>query len=182
MVIIFVVFTLFLSAGSKSGQEKRLAACQNNLQNIYAAFKTYSVDNNGALPARPGARTSEVPLSELVPKYTTGTSFFVCPGGQGTPLPDAQPFANKRISYAYYTSRKLDDGSGAPLMSDAQVDTTAKSPGQIVFSLDGKKPGNNHNKFGGNVLFCDGNVQFTPPRLAFPLPLATNGDLLNPKP
>jgi prepilin-type processing-associated H-X9-DG protein len=52
----------------------------------------------------------------------------------------------------------------------------------MVFSPDGKKPGNNHNKFGGNFLFCDGNVQTTPARLAFPLPQATNVILLNPKP
>ena len=181
-VIIFIVFTLFISAGSKSGQEKRLAACQSNLQNIYAALRTFSQDNNGALPAVPGAQTSEAPLSLLVPKYTTGSEFFICPGGRDKPLPDAQPFADRKISYAYYLGRTLEDGSDAPLVSDAQVDTASKTQGQIVFSPDGKKPGNNHNKFGGNFLFCDGNVQPTPARLAFPLPQATNVILLNPKP
>jgi prepilin-type processing-associated H-X9-DG protein len=181
-VILFIVFTLFLSAGSKSGQEKRLAACQSNLQNIYAALRTYSQDNNGTLPAVPGAQTSEAPLSLLVPKYTTGSEFFICPGGRDKPLPDAQPFADRKISYAYYLGRTLEDGSAAPLVSDAQVDTASKTQGQIVFSPDGKKPGNNHNKFGGNFLFCDGNVQTTPARLAFPLPPATNVILLNPKP
>jgi prepilin-type processing-associated H-X9-DG protein len=62
------------------------------------------------------------------------------------------------------------------------VDTAPKTPGQKVFSLDGKKPGNNHNKFGGNFLFCDGNVQYTPAQLAFALSSATNVVLLNPKP
>lgn len=182
VVIIFVVFTLFISAGSKSGQEKRLAACQSNLQSIYAALRTFSQDNNGALPAIPGAHTSEAPLSLLVPKCTTGSEFFICPGGKDKLLPDARPFADKKISYAYYMGRTLQDGSDAPLVSDAQVDTAPKLPGQIVFSTDGKKPGNNHNRFGGNFLFCDGNVQTTPARLAFPLPPATNVVLLNPKP
>jgi len=182
MVILFVVFTLFLSAGSKSGQEKRLAACQNNLQSLYAAMKTFSMDNNGALPAVPGAETSEAPLSRLVPKDTTDTELFICPGSNDKPLPEAQPFADKKISYAYYMGRTFEAGSAAPLISDAQIDTAAKSAGQLVFSPDGKKPGNNHNKFGGNVLFCDGNVQYTPARLTFPLPLATNVVLLNPKP
>ncbi len=182
MVIIFIVFTLYLSSGSKSGQEKRLAACQANLQSIYAALNTFSQDNNGALPVVPGASTSEAPLSLLVPKYTTGTEFFICPGGSDKPLPDAQPFANRKISYAYYMGRALADGAGAPLMSDAQVDTAPKTPGQTVFSFNGKKPGNNHNKFGGNFLFCDGNVQYTPAVLTFALPPATNVILLNPKP
>ena len=182
MVIIFILFTLYFSSGSKSAQEKRLAACQANLQSIYAALSTYSQDNDEALPAIPGAQTSEAPLSLLVPKYTTGAEFFICPGGKDKPLPDAQPFADRKISYAYYLGRTLADGSAAPLASDAQVDTAPKTPGQTVFSLDGKKPGNNHNKFGGNFLFCDGNVQYTPARLAFALPPATNVVLLNPKP
>jgi prepilin-type processing-associated H-X9-DG protein len=182
MVILFILFTLYLSSGSKSAQEKRLATCQGNLQSIYAALSTFSQDNNGALPAVPGAPTSEAPLSLLVPKYTTGTEFFICPGGKDKPLPEARPFADKKISYAYYVGRALADGAGAPLMSDAQVDTAPKTPGQTVFSLDGKKPGNNHNKFGGNFLFCDGNVQYTPAQLAFALPPATNVVLLNPKP
>jgi prepilin-type processing-associated H-X9-DG protein len=182
VVIIFILFTLFISSGSKSGQEKRLAACQINLQNIYAGLRTFSADNNGALPAVPGAETSEPPLSLLVPKYTTGSEFFICPGGKDKALPDARPFADKKISYAYYMGRTLQDGPVAPLVSDAQVDTAPKTAGQPVFSPDGKKPGNNHNKFGGNFLFCDGNVQATPARLAFALSIATNAVLLNPKP
>jgi len=117
-----------------------------------------------------------------VPKYTTGTEFFICPGGKDKPLPSAQPFADKKISYAWYMGQALADGARAPLVSDAQVNTLPKTTGQLVFSLDGKKPGNNHNKFGGNVLFGDGNVQYTPAVLTFPLPLATNVILLNPKP
>jgi prepilin-type processing-associated H-X9-DG protein len=182
VVIIFILFTLFLSSGSKSYQEKKLTECQGQLQSIYAGLRTFSQDNNGALPAVPGVQTSEAPLSLLVPKYTTGSGFFICPGGKDKPLPDAQPFADRKISYAYYMGRTLQEGSEAPLVSDAQVDTASKMPAQIVFSPDGKKPGNNHNKFGGNFLFCDGNVQYTPARLAFPLPQATNVILLNPKP
>jgi prepilin-type processing-associated H-X9-DG protein len=179
VVIIFIVFTLFLSSGSKNYQEKKLTECQGQLQSIYAALRTFSQDNNEVVP---GAQTSEAPLSLLVPKYTTGSEFFICPGGKDKPLPDAQPFADKKISYAYYMGRRLADGPGAALVSDAQVDTASKTPGQIVFSPDGKKPGNNHNKFGGNFLFCDGNVQYTPSRLAFALSPATNVVLLNPKP
>jgi len=182
MVIIFILFTLYLSSGSKNEQEKRLAACQGNLQSLYAALSTYWQDNNEALPVIAGAQTSEAPLSLLVPKCTTGTEFFICPGGKDKPLPDAQPFADKKISYAYYMGRKLADGPAAALLSDAQVDTAPKTPGQTVFSLDGKKPANNHTKFGGNFIFCDGSVQYTPAQLTFALPPATNVVLLNPKP
>jgi hypothetical protein len=42
--------------------------------------------------------------------------------------------------------------------------------------------GENHNRFGGNFLFCAGNVRTTPARTAFPLPQGTDVILLNPKP
>ena len=94
-VIIFILFTLSISPRSKSHQEKALAECQNHLQNIYAALRTFSGDNQAALPAVPGAETSETPLSLLVPKYTTGSEYFICPGGQDKALPEARPFAAK---------------------------------------------------------------------------------------
>jgi len=68
-----------------------------------------------------------------------------------------------------------------PLLSDRQVDTKSKVPGQQVFSATGKPPGNNHDKIGGNVLFCDGHVQRTAAAAAFSLVLTQGVVLLNPK-
>ncbi len=48
------------------------------------------------------------------------------------------------------------------LMSDRQVDTQSKAAGQAVFSSTGKPPGSNHDKYGGNLLFCDGHVELIP--------------------
>ncbi len=182
MAIIVVLFTLYFSSGSQGNQARKLKECENNLQNVYAALRTYATDNKDALPGLPQAQTSEAPLSLLVPQYTTGAGFFICPGSKDKSLPDAKPFANRKISYAYYMGRKLADGASAPLMSDEQVNTLPKTAGQIVFSPDGQPPGNNHNKYGGNVLFCDGNVQSSLPKAAFDLPTGTDVILLNPKP
>lgn len=182
VAIIFILFTLYFGAGGRVYQAKKLEQCRKNLQNIYVAFRIYAQDHNEALPAMASARTSEAPLSLLVPKYTTGADFFVCPGSKDKPLPDAKPFADRKISYAYYMGRTLNDGADKPLMSDRQVDTSPKNAGQIVFSPDGKRPGNNHKQFGGNFLFCDGNVQASPAQSAFTLATATNVNLLNPKP
>ena len=68
------------------------------------------------------------------------------------------------------------------LMSDRQVDTQPKHPGDFVFSPDGKAPGNNHHKFGGNFLLGDGSVSDSPALLAFPLAIPPGVVLLNPKP
>jgi prepilin-type processing-associated H-X9-DG protein len=182
VALIFVLFTLYFSGGSKNYQLRQIAKCESNLQNVYVSLRTYSLENHDQLPFLAGATTSEAPLSQLVPRSTTGTEFFTCPGSKDSPLPDAEPFANRRISYAYYMGHTIRDGTGQPLISDRQVNTNSKHAGEPLFSADGKKPGNNHNKYGGNVMFCDGAVLASPPRSSVILTNSTNVVLLNPKP
>jgi prepilin-type processing-associated H-X9-DG protein len=66
------------------------------------------------------------------------------------------------------------------LVTDRQVDTQPKAAGQLVFSADGKAPGNNHRQFGGNFLFCDGHVEPSSPKSAIALDLKPGEILLNP--
>jgi prepilin-type processing-associated H-X9-DG protein len=80
---------------------------------------------------------------------------------------------------------RLEGSPGAPatvLLSDRQVNTEPKHPGEFVFSPDGKSPGNNHYKFGGNFLFSDGSVQPSDSQLSFSLVEPPGVVLLNPKP
>ena len=63
-----------------------------------------------------------------------------------------------------------------------KVNAEPKRAGEIVFSMNGKPPGNNHHKYGGNFLMCDGSVQFSPAQLTFSLAGAPGVVLLNPKP
>ena len=147
MVLIIVMFTFYFGGGSRSYQTRQMAKCEKNLENIYVALKTYSLDHNGQFPQLAGAATAEPALSLLVPRATTGTEVFICPGGKDKPLPEAQPFADRRISYAYYMGQTAAAGADDPLVSDRQVDTNSKTRGQPLFSADGKKPGNNHNKY-----------------------------------
>ena len=185
LVVVALILTMYVMAygpAQKSFQEKQLIVCQKNLLMIQIALKIYASDYHDSYPVVPGALSSETPLSLLVPRDTTETAIFICPGSARRRLPEAEPFTHRKISYAYYMGRTLQDGSEAALASDAQVDAAPKTPGQTVFSPDGKKPGNNHYQYGGNFLFCDGSVQYTPSRLAFTLPPATNVVLLNPKP
>lgn len=182
MALIVVMFTMYWSGGSRSYQTKQMANCEKNLENIFVALKTYSVNNQGRFPTLAGATASEPVLSQLVPRATTGTEYFICPGTKDKKLPDALPFAGARISYAFYEGHVSSDGADEPLVSDRQVDTNSKTQGQLLFSPDGKKPGNNHDKYGGNVMFCDGTVRNSPPKAAFDLTNAPNVTLLNPSP
>jgi prepilin-type processing-associated H-X9-DG protein len=180
--LIIIMFTLYWGGGSRSYQARQIANCEKNLEYVFVALKTYSVDNDGKFPFLANAQTSEPVLSQLVPRSTTRTEFFICPGGRDKDLPSSQPFANRTISYAYYMGHNSAEGADQPLVSDRQVDTNSKLSGQRLFSLDGKKPGNNHNKYGGNVMFCDGSVRSSPALAAFDLTNAPNVVLLNPNP
>ena len=82
MVIIIVLVTLYFGSSAKSWQIKQIAACAKNLDNVYVALTTSANDNNGRFPVLTNAETSEAVLSELIPRYTTGTEYFTCPGSK----------------------------------------------------------------------------------------------------
>ena len=181
LALLLVLTTMYWGFSSRSHQEQQKKACAQNLQKIYVALEIFANEHTNGFPDLPGATTSEEPLAELVPRYTVDTSIFICPGSKDAPLPSGESILRRKISYAYYMGRQQPDASEA-LMSDRQVDTNSKSAGQLAFSDTGKPPGNNHYKYGGNVLFCDGRVEPTAARLAFSLVVTQGVVLLNPKP
>ncbi len=183
VVSILMILTVMLdSQFSMSHQQRALAGCRGNLQKIYLALSLYANDNHGDFPSQIGAARSEGPLSLLIPRSTTETAFFICPGSGDDAIPEGEPFNHRRISYAYYMGWTTTTGAGQVIASDWQVDTAPKNTGQQIFSLDGKGPGNNHQKHGGNLIFIDGQTitcgSKTPRDLRCPSAIA----LLNPKP
>lgn len=182
LALILILTVMFYGHGSRSWQQRQKIACQKNLQTIYIALEIYANEHQGAFPIRGDAQTAEAALSLLVPRYTTVTESFICPGSKDAALPEGESFEKRKISYAYYMGRRLADSTEA-VMSDEQINTKAKMVSELVFSADGKsKPGKNHNKFGGNVLFCDGRTEESPAKSAFPLSVTPGVVLLNPKP
>jgi len=181
LALILILTTMMWSFGSASRQRSQKKLCADNLQKIYLALQIYANDFKGALPQNTNAVTSEEVLDQLVPKYTADTSIFICPGGRDAQISSGEPLRKHKISYAYFMGRRLDPPQN-PLMSDRQVDTEPKYPGEFVFSPNGKPPGNNHHKYGGNFLFCDGSVQDSPAQLTFSLAAEPGVVLLNPKP
>jgi prepilin-type processing-associated H-X9-DG protein len=176
--ILIILTTMYWSSSSGSRQRKLQASCQENLQKIYIAMEIFAKDHEEKYPVTPGAKTSEEALQVLVPKYTSDSALFICPGSKDGALPSGEPFGKHKISYAYYMGRRSGD-SPEPLVSDRQIDSLPKNPGQPVFSTTGKAPGNNHDKTGGNFLFTDGHVQSTPPIPPFSLVLTQGVVLLN---
>lgn len=180
--ILLLLFMLYWGPSTgKSRQRQVEQDCQAHLERIYTALNIYAADHTRNFPAAVGARTSAEALDALVPRYMADTTVFICPGIKGAPPPADQPFRQHRISYAYYMGRSLAEPQQA-LMSDQQVNAQSKNAGEYAFSGTGKPPGNDHDKLGGNILFCDGSVTPTPPRLPFPLLLTQGVVLLNPTP
>jgi len=181
LALVLILTTMYWGSGSRSHQRTQQKACQKNLQKIFIALEIYANDHAGKFPALTNARTSEEALDVLVPRYTADTATFICPGSKDPALPAGESFLKRRISYAYYMGRQPSEAAEV-LLSDRQVDTQAKTAGQPVFSTTGKPPGNNHHKYGGNFLFCDGHLELTPARPPFSLGLTQGVVLLNPKP
>ena len=181
LALMIVMAVMLYGFGSASHQRSQKKLCADNLQKIYLAMQIYANDFGGRLPQNTNAVTSEQVLDELVPRYTADTSIFICPGGRDSQIPSGEPLRKHKISYAYYMGLQLDTPQSV-LMSDRQVDTQPKVAGEFVFSPNGKSPGNNHHKYGGNFLLCDGSVQPSPAQLTFSLAATQGVVLLNPKP
>jgi prepilin-type processing-associated H-X9-DG protein len=181
LTLMIIMTAMMWGFGSANRQRAEKKACQQNLSKIYLAMQIYASDFRGKFPETNGARTSEEVLYVLVPRYTADTSIFICPGGRDSALPEGESFRNRKISYAYYMGVHPNDAQAA-LTSDQQVNTLAKCAEDFAFSTNGKPPGNNHSKYGGNFLFADGHMEMTPPRVPFSLPLTQGVVLLNPRP
>jgi len=181
LAIVLVLMAILYGSGSRSAQNRRKSACQKNLQTIYLALQIYAEDFQGRFPARNEAHSSEEPLSLLIPKYTSVTESFICPGSADERLPEAETFERRRISYAYYMGRAITNVA-EPLVTDRQIRTEARTAGAPLFSTTGQGPGSNHHKFGGNVMFSDGRIEMVPAHAPFAMPLVAGVVLLNPKP
>lgn len=181
VALILLLTTLMWGSRSPSRQRVQREACHRNLERLSVALSIFANDHAGAFPLNTAARTSEEALADLVPRYTVDTATFICPGSKDPPLPAGESFRQRRISYAYFMGR-YSTKLPAALMSDRQVNDQPKAPNAYAFSSSGQPPGNNHGKAGGNFLFVDGHVEFSPPELAFSLGPTQGVVLLNPRP
>jgi len=179
VALILVLTTIYWGSSAPSRQRSAKVACQKNLLKLYIGMEIFANEHGGSFPSLAGARRSEEVLDQLVPRYDSDTSIFICPGSRDTLLPAGESLLKRKISYAYYMGRSLTNAQDV-LLTDKQVDTKPKAAGQWLFSSDGKPPGNNHGKYGGNLLFCDGRAQTSKAAAPIPLPVNPGEILLNP--
>jgi type II secretory pathway pseudopilin PulG len=179
--ILIILFVMFMGRGSVHFQKKQQALCRQNLQTIHIALQTYANENNDRFPADAFSKTSDEALAKLIPQYTTRTDAFTCPGTKASKLPPAQSIKGRPISYAYLMGLTGKATAEQWIMADALVDAKAHAVGEAIFSVDGKGPGNNHDKFGGVIVFVDGRAEITKPQTKFPISIPPGTKILNPR-
>ncbi len=179
VALIALLLTLYWNPNSGSRQRALQASCQRNLEKLSIGLQIYANDNAGKFPISSNAVRSGEALNLLVPRYSSDPAVFICAGSKDSVPPAGSSLANAKISYAYYMGRGPTNSADV-ILSDAQINTEAKAAGEQVFSTDGKPPGNNHGKSGGNLLFGDGHVQQFSARSTMALPVRPGERLLNP--
>ena len=182
LALMIVMVMMVTNRGSRSYQQQRMAVCEKNLQTMYTALSLYASDSGNGFPIVSNATTSEQPLSLLVPRCTTVTEIFICPGSKDPPLPSGEPFTDRKISYAYYMGLNKSSPATQAFITDRQSDTRPKKTGAQIFSPDGKGTGNNHDRYGGNIMAVDGSISCVKAKATGDLLFPTNVVLLNPKP
>ena len=178
--IILGAFVLYFGRGTYNYQRPKQQACSQNLKTIHIALQTFASDNNDKFPSLTGAKSSEGPLAILIPRYTSRTDAFICPGSKDKTLPSGQSFKDRKISYSYCMGLDTKAAPSQWILSDALIDTNPHKKGDAIFSLDGKSPGDNHEKFGGVILFTDGSAEITPPRTEYAIEKPAGTTILNP--
>jgi prepilin-type processing-associated H-X9-DG protein len=180
LALIVILFVTMFGFSSRSHQQQQKRICEKNLQTIHVALEIFAGEHDRAFPAQTGAQTAEAALGQLVPQYTAATGPFICPGSKDKAIPEGEPFGKRRISYAYYMGQRA-GSSTELLMSDEQINALPKIQGQPAFSKNGKRPGNNHHRYGGNLLFCDGHTESIAAVVPFSLVPTQGVVLLNPR-
>ena len=104
---------------------------------MFLAAQIYANDFRGQFPVVTNGVTSEDGLGGLVPKYSTDTAIFICPGGRDSAIPEGEPLRSHKISYAYFMGRRADSSLNI-LFSDRLVDTRLARTLAPPLGADGK--------------------------------------------
>jgi prepilin-type N-terminal cleavage/methylation domain-containing protein len=180
VAILVLLVVVYNGRGSSHFQKSQQAACRQNLQTIHIALQIYANENRDRFPADAFSKSSQEALDKLVPQYTTRTDAFTCPGRKEDPLPTAQPIKNRKISYAYLMGLTSKAAPDQWIMADWLLDTKPHAKGELIFSSDGEGTANNHDKFGGVILFIDGSAEISKPNAEFAITTPKGTKILNP--
>ena len=183
IAIIAILASLLLPALSGAKEEGRSAACKSNLRQIGIGLRVY-VDENESYPSDNGGYGPKPWESSVLPSIDISNNVFLCPSLRRKLLP---PHPNHDLSYGFNLLGVGHGGYdpvsgysgylGLQYVADGVPEARVVSPSDMIAIGDVMEPGADdgdiagnfaepddliadRHKRGGNVVFCDGHVEF----------------------
>lgn len=153
IAIIGVLAALLLPTLATARERARRTTCVNNLRQISMAYEMYAADFYEKFPVSKYAvgGTGTAGAKTITPFYVNTPGAFWCPSSasRNNALPDAVNSGNCENSYSFVFGLTASNKAAnpVPMISDSHV-------------YHGGTTGFGNHKYGVNVLFIDGSVQW----------------------
>ena len=174
IAIINILAGMLLPSLTRAKEQARRAACLNNLRNIGQALTMYAGENDGFLPPEDGSPTEDHDLDLLFPSYLDNPSVFWCPSDpvKAPPFDPSRPIPDdiSNASYAYLARIQTPGGQIRPRRDSdpelvrigSELVQTPPVAGDDGCGLGGMTTVRPNHTGGGNLLYVDGRVKYSP--------------------
>jgi prepilin-type N-terminal cleavage/methylation domain-containing protein/prepilin-type processing-associated H-X9-DG protein len=167
IAIINILAGMLLPSLTRAKEQARRASCLNNLRNIGQALTMYAGENDGFFPPEDSSPTEPDDLDLLFPSYLDNPSVFWCPSDAMKPGPLP---SHTEASYAYLGKVQTAEAKIAPrrdsdpgfIRIGTEMVETPPLAGDDGCGLGWASDQRSNHTGGGNLLFVDGRVKFTP--------------------
>ena len=164
LVIVFVLWMLLIPQLGKAREISRRVDCLAHLKQLGLAAAMYAETNQGRCPTDSKAPTL-VGSWQLLSNYMGSATILICPSDRRG-FRAAEPLdvlTAKNISYSYVPSMIWPPAESDSALALDRIDATTKGSQWPASGNHGPRPLwelDFTGVRGGNVLFCDGHVEF----------------------
>lgn len=165
IAIINILAGMLLPSLTRAKEEARRTSCLNNLRNVGQALTMYAGENDGFYPPEDSSPTEPNDLDLLFPSYLDNPAVFWCPSDIMKPTRFEAESSYAYLGKVQTTGGKIalrrDSDPGFVRVGTEIVETPPLAGDDGCGFGWGSDERPNHTG-GGNLLFLDGRVKFTP--------------------